>query len=1370
MDFLRKLLGRIRNPRRRAAMSRRLRMEGLERRELMASDLAQISGLVYTDLTDNGQSVDDTPIAGATVRLFRDGGDALFNNGGGDDLLVDTAITDANGAYVFDALEEGLYFVEQLAVAGRLQRTTETVKTINVTAADALGLSGLVIDSFTGPQSVSANNVTPNSANSLAFGVLGGERELAVSYTSAQPGTISLEADDLGSGVLEFNSSVSGGGLATVTYDGADGDPNTLDFAGLNNLDLTGGGNQVAFRFLIGTDVNGGTMDIRVYSTANDFSTLTVNIPNNGGAATDYVFARFADFIPDVGGAGANFASVNALQFEFNLVSSQDGQLDTIETVGPTVLTTASANLLPMAIGDLVFRDVNNNGLRDVSETGIANVTLELYEDTNNNGDFDIGVDTLLDTTTTNASGLYRFDDLFPGDYLVVVPSSMFQVGGPLFGHVTSTDPAPDPNNDVNDDDNGQLVGAVVATAAITLTAGGEPTNDGDTDPNTNLSIDFGFVPQVDLQVIKTGTPSPVAAGNQVTYTLTAVNDGPATATNVVVTDPLPAGTTFVSASSSVGTVAHAGGTVTANLGTLTAGQSATIDVIVSVSSAQLVPLTNTATITGSEVDTNPANNSASVNTAVVTITDLQITKTDTPDPVVSQGTLTYILTALNNGPSDATGVTVVDVLPAGVTFVAVTSSQGTVANNAGTITAALGNLTAGQSATVTITVSVDPSNDGPILNTGTVTGNETDPDQNNNSSTTQTNVTQQVDVSLTKSASAATIVPGQQLTYTILVTNSGPSTATDVTVTDTLPAGVTFVSATSTLGTAAHNAGTITGSIGTLNVGQSATVTVIVGVNAAAPATLTNTATVTTNETDTNPANNSDTETVNVDRQLDVSITKGDTPDPVIAGQNITYTLTVANAGPSDATGVVVTDALPAGLTFVSATSTQGTATHNAGTVTGTLGTIANGGSATITIVATVGAGFTGTLSNTATVTSGGNDINTANNSATQTTTVNREVDLRVTKVDNPDPVVAGNSLVYSITVFNDGPSDASGVTVTDVLPAGVTFTSVAPSQGTAAHNGGTVTANLGNLPAGTSATVTLTVATLPTVRGTITNTVSVTGNETDPNPANNSATATTAVNTDVDLAITKTDNVDPVLPGQSLTYTITVTNSGVSTATGVTVTDVLPAGITFASGTATSGTVTNAGQTVTGSLGSIAPGASVTMTLVGTVSSSATGTLTNTATVVATEPETNTANNSATQTTAIAELSSLSGNVYFDANGNGIRDAGEVGIAGVTINLSGTDQLGNAVNLNTTTDANGDYSFTGLLPGTYTLSQTTQPSGFADGQTNIGTGATGTPGINQVTNLVIGPGANAVNFNFGEILNPLSKRRFLASSSGND
>jgi uncharacterized repeat protein (TIGR01451 family) len=399
---------------------------------------------------------------------------------------------------------------------------------------------------------------------------------------------------------------------------------------------------------------------------------------------------------------------------------------------------------------------------------------------------------------------------------------------------------------------------------------------------------------------------------------------------------------------------------------------------------------------------------------------------------------LTYTLTATNNGPGSATGVTINDPLPADVMFVS--TSAGTFNSSTDTLTDAVGNLAVGASQSVTVSVTVGASVAGTITNTATVSGNQPDPDPSNNTSTAITTVSTQSDLSIVKTGSPNPVVAGNNLTYTLTVTNNGPSTATGVTISDPFPSGETFVSSTG--GTFNSNSDTLTDAVGTLAVGASQTITVTVTVGASVTGTLTNTATVTGNQP--NPGPNTSTVITTVDPQADVSITKAASAATESPGGDLVYTLVVTNNGPSNATNVTVSDPLPSSVTYNSDTD-NGNFDADSNTDTFSLGTLTPGQSVTISIDTTVNFNAPdGALTNTATVSSPTSDPNPGNNTASATTTVN-EVYSSISGIVYVDPnnsgvYVSGDKLLSSVTVYLTG---------TDRLGNSVSLSTVTNSAG---------------------------------------------------------------------------------------------------------------------------------------------------------------------------------------------------------------------------------------------------------------------------------------------------------------------------------
>jgi len=454
--------------------------------------LARIAGVAYADSLNDGFTPDDGLVAGATVNLYLDDGDGLVGAG---DTLIGTQTTDPAGQYLFVGLNAGSYIVEQEPVVGLLQDPADRFEQIEITAEDADGSAIMVIDSFDTFQEVIADssNGRFDSSAIAAAEAIGGERDMMVDLTSTL-GLLQLRVNHDGGLLLQYDSSAIAMGRRLVSWDGADGDGATLDPTGLGGMDLTENG-AFGIAMKLGADQGAGVATLRIYSDANNWSVASFPIPNTGGLASETIAVPFTDLITGAG-SGADLTNVGAIELEIEGIAAVDGQVDLITTIAPSTLDANFRNHPMLTVGDLVWNDIDNDGFYSAAtEPTLAGVVVNLFDDTDSSNDFSPGTDILLATTTTNANGNYRFDGLTPGDYVVQIAQTNFDVGGSLEGMQSSTGivPTADPDNDHNIDDNGDpFVGHGVVAKAVTLTIAGEPiTEDGL--PNTNLTVDFGM-------------------------------------------------------------------------------------------------------------------------------------------------------------------------------------------------------------------------------------------------------------------------------------------------------------------------------------------------------------------------------------------------------------------------------------------------------------------------------------------------------------------------------------------------------------------------------------------------------------------------------------------------------------------------------------------------------------------------------------------------------------------------------------------------------------------------------------------------------------------------------------------------------------
>ena len=845
-----------------------------------------------------------------------------------------------------------------------------------------------------------------------------------------------------------------------------------------------------------------------------------------------------------------------------------------------------------------------------------------------------------------------------------------------------------------------------------------------------------------DLVVMKTVDHSSPNVGDNVTFTVTVTNNGPDDATGVALTDALPSGLAFVSYNASQGVYNNATGIWI--IGTLTNGGSQTMTVVAKVVSPN--PLTNTATITADDVYDPDLSNDASSVVETPQLADLVVTKSvDNTTPNVGD-VITFTLTAANNGPDTGTHVVINDLLPAGLTFVSSTASQGSYDSNLGNWT--LGTI--GASGLSTLTISARVSSPNPLTNVASVTASDQyDPNSANNTSSV-TEDPQIADLAVSKSVDKPTPKVGDTITFTVVLTNHGLDVATHVSISDALPAGMTYLSSSPTQGT--YDSATGIWLVGSIT--SQGTATLLVTATVVSPNPLTNTASVlASDQYDPNTANNSATAT-ETPQQSDLGVTTSvNDPHPNL-GDLITFTIQIKNNGTDAATNVGLNNALPSGLSYVSSSTSQGTFDSTSGVWS--LVSLNVSGSATLTISALVTSPLSQSLS-ASIVHSDQYDPVTANNAST-VGELPQIADLVVTKtVDNASPNV-GDVINFTVTIASAGPDAGTNVAVSDPLPAGLSFVNAITSQGTYDQFTGLWTVGRVSGP------VTLTISARVVSPSALTNLAWIAhSDQYDPVSENNSASVTETPQI-ADLSLTETvDNPSPRL-GSLVTFTVNIINNGSDSATHVTVSDLLPPGLTFVSAAPGQGTY----DTSTGiwSVGTLPNQGSDTLTITATVSGS--GIKTNLAQVSASDQydPNSTPNNSkpAEDDQAgvdVTPLSSLSGSVFVDFNNDGVRQQGEAGISGVTLNLSGTDDQNQPVTLATLTGSDGGYLFDNLRPGTYTVTET-QPAAYNDGIDTVGT-AGGTLGNDAVSAISLGAGVVSNGYLFGELGASLSGTVFI-------
>jgi uncharacterized repeat protein (TIGR01451 family) len=786
------------------------------------------------------------------------------------------------------------------------------------------------------------------------------------------------------------------------------------------------------------------------------------------------------------------------------------------------------------------------------------------------------------------------------------------------------------------------------------------------TDPSGNsseFSADIQVKGQINLTLSGVAAPNPVGAGGKLTYTLTLTNTGTLAATNVTISDSLPASVTLTSATVSQGFVlpGSMGGVVSAQLGTLPIGATATMTIVTQTASNASGTIVDSATASSGGSNTV----STTITTAVVGSSDLGVVLTASPNPILAGADLTDTLTVTNAGPDAATGVVVTLPLATGMQFISAGPGF-TVTNSGSQLTVNVGAMADNAQATVTLVL--EPTVAGNLVQTASVSSTSIDLNQANNASTSSTVVDASADLGVSVSGSADVAYTVDEFTFTVTVSNNGPDEASGVVLDDTLPAGVSVesLSASDDL-VPTESAGVVTLSIGTMSVGASVSLTVVVNPTVAPGTTMVNSAVVTGDQPDIVMNNNAAELNIPVYGVSDLGITGIAQTGPLYVGQPVTYTLTLTNSGPDDEPDAIVALAVPASVSVQSAGGGVSGAQPSVkgAEMTFDTGPLAAGATTTVTVVLVPQGGAAGTLATDFQVSGDNLDDNTANNDVPLSVTVAPAADLSIAIAPSGAPPAVDADWTYTLNVTNLGLSDASDVTVTSALSGIAGLVSVACSQGSyQVANNGTLTADLGTLAADASATITIEVD--PDSSGPLPLSASVSGLEFDTNLANNQASASVPVVPSVDLSVALSPSATTIIQGKALTFTAVVQNTGPNPATGVAIAMPMPPGCAYQGSSAPGGTCGMSGGQFVAQFGTINPGSSATVTLV--VIPSSPGTITQTAGVTSQENQLSPQNATSSTTVTVVESP---GTLQFSTTGYTVLET--AGIATISVVRTG-------------------------------------------------------------------------------------------------
>ncbi|MGC9351512.1 MAG: hypothetical protein ACP5D3_05945 [Sulfurovum sp.] len=694
----------------------------------------------------------------------------------------------------------------------------------------------------------------------------------------------------------------------------------------------------------------------------------------------------------------------------------------------------------------------------------------------------------------------------------------------------------------------------------------------------------------------------PVPADGLVDYYVELTNNSPNAASGVSLVVTLPDEFAYVSnvnnpECSPSGDLI--GGTVTCSYAGFAGNTKQDISITLRAASSTGV-YSGSASVSSSGTDENPGNDTETIYTTVTESADINLTKTAIPDTVSAGGIVTFRFDVENAGPYTASGLTLSDALPSGLSWyddnavpAADDDASWNCSHSGGDVTCSGPSMAVGESSTFYFRARVTSASTGDITNAATISSSLPDPLSDNNTDTGTIIVRAGTDMRIDKRVLTSPVIANSPVTFALDVYNDGPMSAENVSIEDTLPSGYTDINTSASGWVCSVNGLTVTCARDTsMASGESDTILISAIVPDTADTVIhQNSATVSTTTEDAVSQNDSDTENYPVyPDQADLSLSKVKSPAPIAVGDRATSVIRVRNNGPRDADPVHVTDHLSDNETYHSFNGTDWNCTHSGANGDGTGGLVTcsyasvlamNESASRLDILTT--ATHEGDMNNTAcTGGSGGSaepgteDKNANNDCAVANviaTGIGNICDLDVNKTTS-DSLIDENetSFTYNIAVRNDGPDTALSVDLRDDIPQYVsayqsrpaTLISVSPDEGNCSVSNALVTCQLGDIAVNETVNVAITVQ-RPMRDGTLTNTASAYSTLTgDSNRANNESSVDVTVEPVAEIEMVEKQVAylgypDPILAGTEATYTLQIRNNGPSVAENVNVSDLL-------------------------------------------------------------------------------------------------------------------------------------------------------------------------------------------------------------------